>query len=354
LITSQSRIHTLDEAQREGKFMKRIAYRMFLTYVASIGALAQTSNPIVLENQQPGTSQWQLNISPYLVADDVNKQIKGYASATSVNKGQSITFYVSVTPAQTYTIDIYRIGWYQGLGGRFMQRIGPLAGTNQAPCPPSADTGLIECAWTPGAAFTIPATWTTGVYMALLTNSQNYQNYINFVVRDDSSHSDLLYQESVNTNQAYNNYPDDNATGKSLYDFNSNGANTVVGSKRAAKVSFNRPYADDGASPFLAWEVYFVQWLEASGYDVSYSTDVDTHTTGAQILNHKAFLSVGHNEYWSKQMRDAVEQARDTGVNVGFFGADAVYWQVRLEASPMTEVPNRVVVCYSIEMVKSH
>jgi hypothetical protein len=125
-----------------------------------------------------------------LIADDIGKQVKGYASATSVNKGSAITFYVTVMPTQNYTIDIYRLGWYQGLGGRFMQRIGPLIGTPQAPClMTDILTGLVECTWSPSNTFTIPTNWTTGVYLALLTNSQNYQNYILCVVRDDSSHS---------------------------------------------------------------------------------------------------------------------------------------------------------------------
>lgn len=323
--------------------MRFRTFCVFLLCLSPYVAFAQSTNPIVLENQQPGTTQWQLSQS----ADDVVKQIKGYASATSVNKGSAITFYVTVTPAQNYTIDIYRLGWYQGVGGRFMLRVGPLFGITQAPCPVTdIVTGLVECTWIPSTTFTIPATWTTGVYVALLTNSQNYQNYVIFVVRDDSSQSALLYQQSVNTNQAYNNYPNDSATGKSLYDYNSGGANTEVGSKRAAKVSFDRPYADTGEGGFLAYEVYFVQWLESSGYDVSYSTDIDTHVSGAQILHHKAFLSVGHNEYWSKPMRTAVEQARDTRVNLGFFGSDEVYWQVRLEPSTINGVPNRVLVCY--------
>src|SRR5439155_333178 len=83
-----------------------------------------TGNPIVVENQQPGTNQWQLGNA----ATDTGGEVKGYASATSVNKGESLTFYVSVNPAQTYSIDIYRMGWYQGLGGRLMQHIGPLDG----------------------------------------------------------------------------------------------------------------------------------------------------------------------------------------------------------------------------------
>src|SRR5438094_8821480 len=78
-------------------------------------------SPTVLENQQPGSGNWQMWLHGIAPADDVNKQIKGYASATSVNKGESITFYVTVNPAQQYTMDVYRMGWYQGLGGRLMQ-----------------------------------------------------------------------------------------------------------------------------------------------------------------------------------------------------------------------------------------
>jgi len=313
--------------------------------------LQAATNPIVLENQQAGTTQWNLNQNGSVTASDIGKQIKGYASATSANKGSSITFYITVSPAQNYTINIYRIGWYQGLGGRFMQSIGPIAGTQQPACPTDASTGLIQCAWSAGATITVPTTWTTGVYLALLTNSNNYQNYIHFVVRDDSSHSDLLYVEGVNTYQAYNNYPNDNSTGKSLYDYNSFGANTVAGSHRATKVSFDRPYADDGSAEFGAWSIYFIRWLEAAGYDVSYSSDIDTQAIGVQILNHKALIMPGHSEYWSMPMRNAVEQARDNGISLGFFGGNSVYWQARFEASTSTMVPNRVLVCYKDQSI---
>src|SRR5206468_10060744 len=86
--------------------------------------------------------------------------------------------------------------------------------------------------------------------------------------------------------------------------------------------------------------------LERSGYDVKYSTDVDTHENSARLLQSKAFLSGAHNEYWSKAMYDGVQQARDAGVHLGFFGADAVYWQVRFEASPLTGAADRVLVGY--------
>src|SRR5438034_4534925 len=177
-----------------------------------------------------------------------------------------------------------------------------------------------------------------------------YQNYIVFVVRDDSRVACLLYQHGVKPYQAYNDYPYDNTTGKSLYGFNSYGATTVTGGKNAAKVSFDRPYSDDGTGivwgqSFFSWEMSFVRWMEKSGYDVTYSTDIDTHTDGGRLLNYRGFLSVGHDEYWSKPMYDAVIAARDAGVNLAFIGANAIYWQVRFEPSS-SGVPNRVLVCY--------
>jgi hypothetical protein len=304
-------------------------------------AAAAGSNPIVVENQQPGTDAWQIG----LVATDAGGQIKGYASATSVTAGESLTFYASVKPVQTYTIDVYRIGWYQGLGGRLMQHVSPLVGVQQPGCPTDATTGMIACNWTPSYTLATQASWTSGIYLALLTNEQGYQNYITFVVRDDSRAAGLLYQQPVTTYQAYNNYPNDGQTGKSLYEYNSYGATTVTGTTRAAKVSFDRPYATNGSAHFFYWEINYVRWLEQSGYDVSYSTNLDTHANGERLLNHRGFLSVGHDEYWSKPMRDSVEAARDAGVNLAFFGANDMYWQVRFEPSA-AGVPDRVMVGY--------
>ena len=89
----------------------------------------------------------------------------------------------------------------------------------------------------------------------------------------------LLFQQSVDTYQAYNNYPTDGTTGKSLYGFNSYGATTGDRRSEAAKVSFDRPYAGEAtATSYPSGRVNFVRWIERSGYDVSYSTNLDTHT----------------------------------------------------------------------------
>src|SRR3989449_4802802 len=128
-------------------------------------------NPVVVENQQPGSSAWTLSRT----ADDVNGQVKAYADATSVPQGASLTLYVSVNPAQTYTIDFYRIGWYGGLGGRLRLHVGPLGGVQQPPCDSDPTTGLIACNWAPNYTLTIPSDWTSGVYVAHLINAQGYQ-----------------------------------------------------------------------------------------------------------------------------------------------------------------------------------
>ncbi len=65
-------------------------------------------NPIVTENQNPGTAAWVLTKQ----SDDVNGQVLGYASDVSVPVGKNITFQISVKPSQTYSIDIYRMGYY--------------------------------------------------------------------------------------------------------------------------------------------------------------------------------------------------------------------------------------------------
>ena len=106
----------------------------------------------MVENQQAGTDAW---LSSKL-GDDVNGQIKGYASANSVAPGDGLTFYVSVNPVQTYTIEVYRLGWYGGLGGRLRLSAGPLDGIQQPACPVDATTGLIACAWTAGLSVTVP------------------------------------------------------------------------------------------------------------------------------------------------------------------------------------------------------
>jgi hypothetical protein len=162
----------------------------------------------------------------------------------------------------------------------------------------------------------------------------SHQSYIVFVVRDDQGRHALLFQCAATTYQAYNSWG-----GQSLY----GGPQGYADRSRA--VSFDRPYDGFGAGHFLYWEYPMVRWLERHGYDLAYSTSIDTHGRPNSVLQHSGFLSVGHDEYWSAEMRTAVEQARDAGVSLGFFGGNPMYWQIRMEPSE-SGGPERVIVCY--------
>ena len=301
--------------------------------------LTCAGNPIQDENALAGTSNWQLT-NPA-----TQKEIEGYASLTSVNKGGQINLLVSSADAN-FTIEIYRIGWYGGTGSRKL--LGPIQITGgRQPNPiPDPITGLAECNWTSSYALSIPSTWVSGVYLVKLTGTTSgKQAYITFVVRDDSRQATYLFNCSVTTYQAYNNWPGAAVGGKSLYTFNS------AGGVPATKVGFNRPYAFDvgqGAGHFLngGWECCMVRFMEREGYDVAYCSDIDVHENANLLLNHRAFLSVGHDEYWSWQMRTNVTAARDLGINLGFFGADTCYWQIRLEPSTVDGTLDRVEVGY--------
>ncbi|HMF93196.1 MAG TPA: N,N-dimethylformamidase beta subunit family domain-containing protein [Vicinamibacterales bacterium] len=122
---------------------------------------------------------------------------------------------------------------------------------------------------------------------------------------------------------------------------------------RAYKVSYNRPITTRGSessnSLFNA-EFPMVRWLEADGYDVSYITGVDSDRRGATLLNpsnHRVFMSVGHDEYWSGGQRTNVETARAAGMHLAFFTGNEIFWKTRWEPSiDGTATPYRTLVTY--------
>lgn len=336
----------------------RVAIAIFT--LAAIGspvspANSEVASPVALENAKPGQSDW-------ILIDPADHEVEGYASATSIQRGDRLSFYIhSTDPA--VTVAIYRMGWYGGAGARIVRDGIRLPGIRQPM--PTADpvTGLIECDWK--VSYTLSTgtddqgEWLSGVYLAKLTGTASgKQSYIIFVIREDDRPADFLFQSSVTTYQAYNNWG-----GKSTYPSNSHDE------RWARKVSFNRPYARSqhplggsgtGAGEFLTamsihpsrtlstagWEYNMVRWLERNGYDVTYSTDIDTHSRADFWKGHRAWLSVGHDEYWSFDMRRHVETARDQGTGLGFFSANTCYWQIRFEPSPITGEPNRTMVSY--------
>jgi hypothetical protein len=293
---------------------------------AAIGMRAKASNPIVRENKKAGT-----NALRSLFSNARGGAAEGYMSEQSVSPGGVVQLHVSILPAAKYQIRIYRLGYYHGLGARLMTCLPSCRGALQGrPQPrnvtPDPTTGIVRANWPVTTAFHVPRSWVTGYYVFQLILRSGPQagrvTNLSTVIRHGSHRGRLVVVRDVNTGAAYNSWG-----GKSLYTFNS--TNNVA----ANHVSFDRPSA--GVSIF---DLPLIHLLELYGFDVSYTTDVDVQRDPAELLRYKFVLVLGHSEYWSRQMRDAYEAARDQGVNLGFFGGDIGDWQIRYEDNEHTVV----------------
>lgn len=311
---------------------------------AASDACASGDNQVVCENGRHDVdwSAWSGGRQPDWDIDGAgDASIQGFSTDISVNLGERIDFKVD-TDAPSFAVDIYRVGWYDGAGARKIASLDPagITAKSQPVCLSDPATELLDCGnWSVSASWTVPKDAVSGVYVAKLTRSDTGgSSHITFVVRDDSSHAAVVFQTSDPTWQAYNTYG-----GSDFYQ------GTVHG--RAYKISYNRPFATrgnvEGRDFFFANEYPMIRFLERNGYDVTYTTGVDADRHGELLRNHKLFVSVGHDEYWSAKQRANVEAARDAGVNLAFFSGNEVYWRTRWEDSQDgTSTPYRTLVSY--------
>lgn len=284
------------------------------------------------ENDRPGTREWLLTRTGVAAETRYRcPRIEGYCSHTSARAGETITFHVSTDPPSRFFLDIYRLGFYDGLGGRLMRQIGPLDGRAQLD-PFVGPRRLRDCAWPPSATLQIPHDWPSGVYVGKLTAERDdWQSYVIFLVRDQRQ-VDFIVQCSDTTWQAYNRWPDHYA----LYD---DGVHEWYWGGDVA-VSFNRPYAkycqivdaplSIGSGEFFLWEFPVAFWLEMHGYDVSYVSALDTHFGTAGLQRASGFLSVGHDEYYTLDMFDRLLDAVADGLNIAFLSGNTCCGRIAL------------------------
>lgn len=313
-----------------------------LLAVLSIGAVATAelwadsssastrSRPIQKENALTGSNDWQLTrVRPNKDLGIRTSLIEGYCSKQSVMAGDSIDIMVSTDPPRPFTIEIFRTGYYGGRGARLMSTLGPFRGDAQ-PVPAPGEKNLHECRWTATTTLKIPDDWVSGVYLGRLSLVEEdpatgyWQSYVVFIVRDDRP-ADILVQCSDNTWQAYNQWPDK----YSVYTHPKDEQGPW------ADVSFDRPYGkypqiyvnpqSIGSGEWLCFEFPMAYWLEEQGYDVTYCSNSDMLTPD-RGLKCKAFLSVGHDEYWDLRQYQSVVTMRDAGVNILFFSGNSVCW----------------------------
>lgn len=262
--------------------------------------------------------------------------MQGFTSSISYFPTEIAQFKLKChAAAAQYALEIYRLGYYGGSGARLIASV-PIATAacdQQPACEWAAETKMTDCHnWKVSVEWPIPAGTHTGVYLALpvALADRKVGGYIPFVVKQPASKqgSALLFKTSDLTWVAYNKYGGWNVYGRNhSKDF----------STRAYAASYNRPFANRLTYPIgqqqnfvLGSEFAMLYWLEKYGYDVSYAACRDIETLHQQQLlgRYQVLLSVGHDEYWTKGMKQAFKAARDEGVHLAFFSGNEMFWRV--------------------------
>ena len=277
-----------------------------------------------------------------------DSNIEGFATEISVNRGQTVSFKID-TDATKYRIDIYRLGYYGGDGATLVTSFNENLGSPQVQPDPLFDPATNEVDagnWAVSASWAVPSDATSGVYIAKLTRTDGTtgENMIPFIVRADGVASDVVFQTSDTTWQAYNPWGG--------YNFYSGPGGR---NDRAYALSYNRPIdtnSDDnlaGPQDFIfGEELPAIMWLEQNGYDVSYISGLDAATNPGSVLNAKVYMDVGHDEYWSQSQYANVQAAGAAGVNLMFLSGNETYWDIgyAFRASRRAEGTNRTIIEY--------
>ena len=285
------------------------------------------SSWVIAQNKLPGTTAWRIT------GNSTTGVISGFANRTYARTGQSVTLYVS-TNAKAFQVYAYRMGYYGGTGAHLIWKSTNLAGSEQPSCTVARPTNMVSCAnWNPSLEVQMTSAFVQGDYLFKLVGDSNQQSYVPLTVWNPTSKAAYVIKNDVLTWQAWNPYGG--------YDFYAGIGNCPSDHyplcSRARVVSFDRPYAyGGGAADFLGNEYPLVYWAEKHGLDVTYWTDQTVVAHPSLLANHKALLSLGHDECWSLRERKAVESANHSnGLNVVFFGASAMLRHVRLQSSPL-------------------
>lgn len=285
---------------------------------------AKTQPFPVAENKRPGTSAWRITD---LGAPDA---IEGYADQQSVLPGQSFRLYVSTT-ARSFRVKAFRFGWYHGHQARLVWTSPPARGQRQTAIRTAPGTHMVTAPWRPSLTVTTTG-WPAGSYLLRLDASSGAERYVPITVRSASTAGAVVILNDNTTWQAYNAWG-----GYSLYQ-----GPDGLPRDRGYAVSFNRPYDQNGAGRFLFFDQAAIALAEKTGIPLAYETDVDIDQHPGILAQARAVITLGHDEYYSLAMRNALIQARNAGTNLAFLGANAIYRHIRFAAG------DRVIICYKV------
>jgi hypothetical protein len=285
--------------------------------------------------------QYQYGDPPFIVrpgATDADWQlsrpnpraVSGYADRISVLPGQMLGLHLAGID-RSARLDVFRIGIHDA--NRVLDIPSVRVGIPMAAAPRPSD-GLVEESWPVTAQIPVGADWRSGVYLIKVTGASGGQSYIPFIVRETTPQPFTVVLPTM-TWEAYNDYG-----GSDLYGWYGGPQ------PRAYRVSYDRPFRREaGAGLFFRLDFPLIVWLEDHGYQPGYVADVDLAQDPSLTQGTHTIVFSGHSEYWTGSLRDTMESAAAAGVNLGFFGANQGFWQVRLERDAAGGA-GRVVACY--------
>ena len=254
-------------------------------------------------------------------------------------------------PAGSAALEVARIGAERVVFARHDVRVAPRE------LSPEADAQ--GCGWPVTLAVTIDPSWPSGYYEVALHVAGRTETVGYFVVRaTEPDPTRPLLVLSTNTWNAYNDI-----AGTNIYNGGTHASFerpfapgflrkpdgpgsrvTVLGPpdpRMRTHVTHIRTHglsAWSGSAGWPSWELPFVRWAETNGIGLDYAVNADLQFVPGLLDGRALYLSVGHDEYWSWEMRDAVEQFVTAGGNAAFLSGNVSFWQVRLEDGGRTMV----------------
>ncbi|MDB4948348.1 MAG: hemolysin [Gemmatimonadetes bacterium] len=289
--------------------------------------------PIEAENAAPGSREW---FSERLAPQG---DLSVWASPYAPHAGDTLDVYVHAMRGPV-RVQLYRLGYYGGAGGRMEWERGGVPAAPQPACTPAVP-GPVECPWQVTVRVPLGAGWTSGIYLVKVTDAAGMAAAYPLVVEDDRRTRFTVVVPQL-TWQAYNSFG-----GASLY--------TYPGGGYGHHVSFERPYGRTGGAMFaytrgVSNEVEAVHWLEKEGWDVTYVSDA--RLSGAarpEIDPSKGVIFAGHDEYWTMAGFDRVQRLRDAGKHLAFLSGNNLYWNVRLSPGRVTGRADQVISCFKYD-----
>lgn len=262
------------------------------------------------ENTRPGGLGWRAATPG--VASAV-----GWTDRASVSCGQKVRLFVT-TNAANFRVEAWRLGVYGGRGGRLIWRSARLPGRGQPRAQLVSAGREVVAPWRVSTTIAISRRWIPGDYLLELRTPSGRSGLVPLTVRPPAgSHVDLTFVNATGTWQVYNRWG-----GYSGY------AGPSGFASRSLVVSADRPYDAHLRLDYLDGELPLLRELEQLGWDTYTETtaDLDSGNIGGRP---RAIIFGWHDEYVTGPGRRTLQRAANSGINLGFFGANQIYWRPR-------------------------